>query len=161
MPKSVEEITEEAIREGGILALLYFDLHANSKEAVKQLLVAALAKLSQEPGVIYAVGEIDEPIESGDLFSSSAEVKILTKDYVSLQTICAQYAPIGIEILKPSEIRLTLGEAQDALLKIGEAAHEYTRLILEKIMGPEDKKRYQQTLAQRAELGKRLLEKKK
>lgn len=160
MPKSVDEITDEAIREGGILAVIYFDLHANSKDAVKQLLVGSLAKLSKEPGVIYAVGEIDEPIESEGLFSSSAEVKILTKDYISLQTICAQYGPIGVEILQPYEIKLTLGEAQDALLRVAETVQEYAKIILDKIMSPEDKEKYQKALQQRAELGKRLLEKK-
>ena len=109
MAKSVDEITSDAIEDGGYLCLLYFDMHASSEEQVKNIMVGFIAKLTKEPGVIYALGEIDKPIVHDNLFSSSAEVKLLAHDFVTLTRICSSYAPIGIEILRPHEPKLTLG----------------------------------------------------
>ena len=67
--KSVDEITSDAIHEGGYLVILYFDLHGNSEEAVKNIMVGFIGKLTKEPGVIYAVGEIDKPQKKEEMDS--------------------------------------------------------------------------------------------
>lgn len=160
MAKSVDDITNEAIKHGGMLALLYFDLHGKSKEAVQNILVGFIAKISKENGVVYSYGEIEEPIEFDGMFSASAEFKLLAKDYSSLQKICGQYSPIGIEILRPSEINLTLGEAQNALLEVSMLSQNFVHVMMDKLMTPEEKADYQKKMLQQAELGKRLVEKK-
>ena len=63
--KTVDEITYDAIAAGGYLSLVYFDLHAKTAEEVKSLMVGFIGKLTKEKGVIYAVGEIDKPLEKG------------------------------------------------------------------------------------------------
>lgn len=158
--KSVDEITRDALKEGGVLALLYFDLHGSSKESVKNIMVGFLTKLSQREGVLYALGEIDEVIENEGLFSTSAEVKLLARDFPLLLTICAEFSPIGVEILKPSEIKLNLGDAQSVLLNVASLSTSFTKMMFEKVLTPEDKALYMKKLAQREEIGKKLLEKK-
>jgi len=158
--KTADEVTRDALKEGGVLALLYFDLHGGTKEAVKNIMVGFLGKLMQREGVIYALGEIDEVIENNGLFSTSAEVKLLARDFPTLLTICAEYSPIGIEILKPNEIKLNLGDAQGMLLNVATLTNSFTRMLLEKVMTPEEKALYGKKLAQREELGRKLLEKK-
>jgi hypothetical protein len=158
--KTADEVTRDALKEGGVLALLYFDLHAGTKEAVKNIMVGFLGKLMQREGVIYALGEIEEVIENNGLFSTSAEVKLLARDFPTLLTICAEYSPIGIEILKPNEIKLNLGDAQGMLLNVATLTNSFTRMLLEKVMTPEEKALYGKKLAQREELGRKLLEKK-
>jgi len=160
MPKSVDEITNETIKEGGILALLYIDLHAESEESVKSILVGIVGKLSKEKGVVYALGDIEKPILNEGVYSTSAEIKLLVRSYSILQNICATYAPIGVEILRPNEVRLSLGEAQNALLDVAKSTQDYSRLIMERLMTAEEKEKYLKVLKQREEVGKRLIEKK-
>lgn len=160
MAKSVDEITNDAIEEGGYLCLLYFDVHASSEEAVKNIMVGFIAKLTKEPGVIYALGEIDKPIVHDNLYSSSAEVKLLANDFATLMRVCLSYSPIGIEILRPHEPKLSLGEVQDALLAISQYSQSFTQHIMEKVLSPADKEQYAKKMQQRMQLGKDLLQKK-
>ena len=158
--KSVDEITDDAIREGGYLVMVYFDLHGTTSEAVKNLMVGFIGKLTREPGVIYAVGEIDQPIEKEGMFSTWAEVKLLASDFSTLVKICSQYSPIGVEILRPDEVKMSLGEAQSTLLDISQTSQNFTRLIMERMLSADEKKDYAKKIEQRTELGKKLFEKK-
>jgi len=160
MAKSVDEITNEAIQDGGYLCLLYFDMHASSEEAVKNIMVGFIAKLTKAEGVIYALGDIDKPIVHDDLYSASAEVKILIKDLASLTRICAQYSPIGIEILRPHDVKLTLGELQDALLSVAQLSSQFASVLMQKGLTQEEKALYEKKMQQRMALGKDLLERK-
>ena len=159
--KSVEEMTDDAVREGGYLAMVYFDLHGTTSEAVKNLMVGFIGKLTREQGVIYAVGEIDQPMEKEGVFSTWAEVKLLASDFSTLVRIASQYSPIGIEILRPDSVKMTLGEAQGALLDISQTSQNFTKMIMERMLTDEDKKQYATKIAQRTELGKKLFEKKR
>ena len=157
--KSVDEITDDAIADGGYLAMVYFDLHAKSSDEVKHIMVGFIGKLTKERGVVYAVGEIDRPIEKDGVFSTWAEVKLLAQDFATLVRIASQYSPIGIEILRPEKVELTVSEAQGALLDISQTSHNFTRTIMERVLSNEEVEAYKAKMASRAELGKRLLEK--
>ncbi|MCX6773253.1 MAG: hypothetical protein NTV88_05825 [Candidatus Micrarchaeota archaeon] len=157
--KSVDEITADAIHEGGYLVNLYFDLHGGSEEAVKNIMVGFIGKLTKEPGVVYAVGEIDKPEKKEDLFSTWAQVKLLAQDFHTLTRISIQYSPIGIEILRPSEVNLTLGQAQSMLLDVSQASQNFTRVIMERTLSALDRQEYAKKMEQRIELGKKLMEK--
>ncbi|MBI5051307.1 hypothetical protein HZC08_00965 [Candidatus Micrarchaeota archaeon] len=158
----IDKLTKETIEKGGLLTMLYFDLHGSSKEILTQLGAGFIQKLLKEPGVLSAYGEIDEPLETEDkkFFSTSVEVKILTKDFNSLVNICALYSPFGAEILRPNEVKLRLDSAQDVLMAVSNSTFEYKKYIIEKISSPQDVERYKAHLKQKAELGKQLLEKK-
>ncbi|MCX8197874.1 MAG: hypothetical protein N3F07_01625 [Candidatus Micrarchaeota archaeon] len=156
--KSIEQITDEAISQGGYLALVYFDLHAKSAEEVKNLMVGFIGKLTKEKGVVYAVGEIDKPMEKDGVFSTWAEVKLLAEDFATLARISAQYSPIGVEILRPEKVSLTLGEAQGILLDISQTSQSFTRMIMERVLSKQEAEEYQKKMLSRAELGKKLLE---
>mgnify|MGYP001563059963 FL=1 len=157
--KSVGEITDEAIAEGGYLVLVYFDLHAASAEEVKNIMVGFIGRLTKEKGVLYAVGEIDSPVEKDGLFSTWAEVKLLAQDFAALVRIASQYSPIGIEILRPDKVSLTIGDAQGALLDISQTSQNFTRMIMERVLSKQEVEEYQAKMQSRAELGKRLIEK--
>ena len=159
--KSVDEITDEAVHEGGYLAMVYFDLHATTQDAVQNLMIGFIGKLTKEPGIIYAVGEIDKPLEKDGMFSTWAEVKLLAEDFPALVRIASQYSPIGIEILRPEEVKMTLGEAQGTLLDIAQTSQNFTRLIMERMLSDDERKEYGKKMSQRVELGKKLFEKKR
>lgn len=161
MSKSVAEVTREAINEGGALALLYFDVHGNSKEVVRNTMVEFVSRLTKERGVIYAVGEIEEIIELNDMFSTSAEVKVLTRDFASLVGLAVLYSPICVEILEPHSIKLSIPEAQNIILNAAQTSQEFATFVLDRIMKPEELAEFKRKLANKAELGKKLIEKKK
>ena len=157
--KSAGEITDEAIADGGYLTLVYFDLHAKSSDEVKNIMVGFIGKLTKEKGVIYAVGELDSPVERDGVFSTWAEVKLLASDFATLVRIASQYSPIGIEILRPGRVDLTIGDAQGVLLDISQTSQNFTRMIMERVLSAKEVEEYKTKMQSRADLGKKLLEK--
>jgi len=158
----VDKLTKDTLSKGGVLALLYFDLHASTKEVIEDLGSGFVQKLLKEPGVVYALGEIDEPIPTKDnkFLSSSIEVKILTDSFLSIHNICASYSPFSLEILKPNEIKLTIDKAHEVLMSMSATTYEYKKHIIEKMSTKEDLERYRKTIEQKIHLGKKISEKK-
>lgn len=159
----VKKVTDETIKNGGVLAMIYFDLHASSKEAAQQLGTGFVNHLIKTEGVVYALGEIDEPVSGGEgkNYSTSIAVKVLTKNFLTLGIICLTHSPFTVEILKPNEIRLQLNQAHELLSTMSATTAEYKKYIITKVSKPEDVKEFQEQLKIRAELGKKILEKKK
>ena len=158
----VEKLTKDTIASGGILAMLYFDIHAKTKEVVQELGTGFVNSLIQKQGVVFALGEIDEPTGGGEdkNWSSSIEVKMLTKDFSTLAAICMAHSPYSVEILRPDELRLELSEAHRLLGTMSAVTAEYKRYILTKLSKPEELLSLQDNLRKRAEMGKKLLKKK-
>ncbi len=156
--KSLEQLTDEAISDGGYLAMLYFDLHASTAEEVKNVMVGFIGKLTKEQGVLYAVGEIDEPLEKGGVFSTWAEVKLLAGDFNVLARLAAQYSPIGVDIIRPERVVLDLASAQGLLIDIANTSQNFTRMIMERVLSKEEVENYKKKMDARAELGKKLLD---
>jgi hypothetical protein len=157
--KTIEQLTEETINDGGYLCLVYFDLHGKSADEVKNTMTGFLSKLTNEKGVVYALGEIDVPLEKNGVFSTWAEVKLLVEDFATLVKIAIQYSPIGFEILKPDSVSLSIGQAQSILLDISDASNKFTSFIFEKVLSKEEIEEYKKKLQARYELGKKLIEK--
>ena len=160
--KSIKEITEKTIRDGGVLAMLYFDIHAAKKEDVQNLGAGFVQHIIKTPGVIYALGEIQEPVagEKGENYSSSIEVKLLAKDFIVLSNLCLTHSPFSVEILRPNEIRMPLNQAHELLGLLGATTAEYKKAIIQKVAKPEEIAEFQRQLKIRAEMGKKILEKK-
>lgn len=156
--KSVDELTADTIAEGGYLTLIYFDLHAKSADEAKNLMVGFISKLTKEPGVVYALGEIDSPLEKDGIFSTWAEVKLLASDFATLVRIASQYSPIGIELLRPDRVSLSIGDAQGVLLDVSQTSHNFTRMIMERVLSKEEAEEYKRKLEARIELGRKLVE---
>lgn len=157
--KSFGEITDNAIRDGGYLCKVYFDLHAKTSDEVKNLMVGFISKLTHEKGVLYAVGEIDAPLEKDGVFSTWAEVKLIAEDFATLVRISTQYSPIGVEIIRPDRVSLSLGDAQSMLIDISQTSQNFTRLFMDKVLSASEKEEFNKKMMSRAELGKKLLEK--
>ncbi len=98
----VDEITEETVASGGILAKLYFDMQSEKQEDLQPIMADMINnRLLKSPGVVYCFGSINEPVKLDDSYSTSAEVTALVKDMGSLVNISFNFVPAGIEILKP------------------------------------------------------------
>lgn len=156
-----EKLTRDTITHGGVLAMLYFDIHAKTKELVQELGTGFINELVHKSGVVFALGEIDEPIGGSEKtnWSSSIAVKILTKDFAVLTSICMANSPYSVEILRPNEIKLTLAEAHSLLGTVSATTAEYKRYILTKISKPDELASLQENLKRRADMGKKIIEK--
>lgn len=155
----IEKKTKDAIKNGGVLAMLYFDIHAKSKETLQQIGTGFINQVIQKEGVIYGLGEIDEPVggEEGKNFSSSISLKILTRDFKTLSGLCMSHSPFTVEILRPDEITLTLSQAHELLGLLSATTAEYKRYILTKIAKPEEIERINENMKKRAEMGEKIL----
>jgi hypothetical protein len=139
---------------------MYFDLHGTGKEAIQKIGVGFVQKLLKEPGVRYAQGEIDEPIEAEGVYSTSLEIKVLTQDLMSLARLCAINSPFSVEILRPDSFKLPIAQLHELLMFISSTTHDYKKYIMEKVATPEDRERYKRHLEQRLKMGEKLLGKK-
>lgn len=155
---SVEEVTRNALEKGGVLAMVYFDVHGNDKEEVEGILVETSRRLTAERDVVYAVGEIERAIEMDDgTYSAAASVRILTTSFPALVRICALYSPIGVEILKPNEIKLSLATAHEVLNQVADASYAFMTTMLKKVLKPDEMAKLEKIMKRRAELGKELI----
>lgn len=162
--ESVEEVTKKTIEEGGILARLYFDMQSERADDLQPLMTEMVnSNILKSPGVIYCYGSIDEPIKLGEaLYSTTAVLTILFKDLGALINIAFNYAPAGIEILKPEkEYILETSKLQSIVLDIAQISVNYSQYILSKVLSKEDFEKIQESLERREKLGKELLEKAK
>ncbi len=155
----VEKLTRDTVKDGGVLAMMYFDIHAKSKELVQELGTGFINNLIQKEGVVFALGEIDEPIDNGEgkNWSSSISVKILTNNFMTLGAICMAHSPFTVEIMRPDEIKLPLNQAHELLSVMSATTAEYKRYILTKLAKPEERAQIEKNLKMRAEMGKKIL----
>jgi len=154
-----EKMIRQTVEEGGLYCILFFDMSGKEKEGISNLLVEFVARINKEPGVVFSVGEIDEPVEYGDEFITSAEVKVLTKSFATLVNLCMQFSPFGVEIMQPETIKLEMGEAQNLLLYVSQTGYNFSKYIVEKVLSPDEREVLMKKFKVREEMGKKLREK--
>ena len=162
MAKSeVDRVTEEKIAHGGVLVNVYFDMQHKERDKLQQLMVDLVnERLLKERGVVYCYGAIEEPLEKEGIFTTSAKITTLVDNFMALVNIAFNYSPAGIEILKPnSEMRFKVSELQSMLMDLSQISANYSRFILEKVLKKEDIEEINAALENRAEIGKKLMEK--
>ncbi len=159
--KSFNDLKEEVVKQGGYYVVLYFDIHGNSKEALKDLMVGFVGKLTQAQGVRFGVGEIEEPIEHENMYATTAKVTMLLESFSDLVRVCLNYGPIGVEIEEPIVAKIPAHEVQQALLEVSATSQEFTHLVLNKMMDADEKKDFARKMGARVLLGKKIMEERK
>ena len=160
MAKSeVNEVTQKAVKSGGLLTKLYFDMQSKDKDELQPLMTDLINnRLLKAPGVIYCTGAIEEPILLEDVYSTSAVMNVLFKDLGALVNVVFNFAPIGIEILKPEgEYTVKISDLNGVMVSLSQISTEYSKYILTKVLSKEDLANVNTSLKAREELGKRLL----
>ena len=152
----LKELKAEAMEKGGVLAIIYFDAHGKERMAIQNALVEMATRLTKEPGVLFCHSEIDEAIESGEMYSSSSETKILTEDLRALLAITIKYGPIGVEVIEPSKITLDQRRMQDILLDVSHASQQFAAYIMQKTMTQAQWDEFSKTIKKKAEMGEKL-----
>ena len=166
--KDLKALIEETTRHGAIHAMMYFDAHGKDADAVKGSLVEFVSALTGEKGVIYCKGEVLEPFarplpvakegekpEEG--FTTSAQVEILTDSFNKMLDVCLRYGPVGVEVLDPQEVKLSLEDVHALLLDASTHSQEYTAYIVKNVLKGDELERFRARLKDRSEMGKKLL----
>lgn len=160
-PNEVEEVTERTVRNGGILTKLYFDMQSEKPDDLQPLMTDLISNnLLKSPGVVYCFGAIDEPIKLEKTYSTNAIVTLLTVDLGALMNIVFNFAPAGVEIIKPDrEYLMKTSVLQSILLNLSQVSADYSEYILSKVLGKEELEKVMDDLKRREALGKRLMKK--
>jgi hypothetical protein len=164
MAKSdVDRVTEETIAKGGVLAKLYFDMRHNEKDKLQPLMADLInERLMKEQGMVYCYGVIEDPLEREGIFITSGTVTALFDSFMPLIGIAFRYSPAGIEIIRPTKgVTFKPMELQHILMDISDISMSYTKYILEKVLSPEEREAAAKHIEDRAQLGKKLIEKSK
>lgn len=164
MAKSeIDEVTQKALEQGGILAKLYFDMQGKAAEDLQPLMADLINnRLLKTPGVIYCFGAIDEPIKMGNEFSTSATITTLFRDLAAMVNVAFLFTPAGVEVLKPErQYILRQGDLQALALNVAQISIEYSNYILSRVLSKEDFEKVKEELGRRQDLGKKILESKK
>jgi hypothetical protein len=115
----------------------------------------------KEPGVVYCHGSIEEPMENKGIYITSAMVTVLFESFMPLINIAFNYAPAGIEILRPTgEMTFKIHELQGMLMDMANISVVYSKYIIENVMKGEDLEKLKRQVEERAETGRQQLEKK-
>ena len=157
----VDVVTDEKIRNGGVLVKFYFDVTDKDKEKLQPLLVDLINnRLLKEKGVVYCFGKINEPLEKDGVFLTSAIVTTLFDKVSPLFNVIFNYSPAGIEVLKPEkEFSMTIHELQMLLVDMSGIAMNYSRYILEKVLTPKEVEAMRKQIEHRIDVGKQAIKK--
>ena len=110
--KKFDELKNEVLRNNGYYVQFYFDMHADKKENLQNIMVGFVSKLTKEHGVRLAVAEVDEPMARDKEFSTTAKVSLLIASFADLIRLTMSYTPIGIDIEEPLDAKIDAGELQ-------------------------------------------------
>ncbi|MCX8166355.1 MAG: hypothetical protein N3E37_00690 [Candidatus Micrarchaeota archaeon] len=156
--KKFEELAKKYEEKNYVYSIIYIDMHGKDEDDVRNLLVELLTRINKEDNVIAYYGKILEPIKENDIVSTTAEVKLITKDLLSLSRICNKYNPFAIEILKPEKYVINANEAALLLLEASNQIYNYSEYIVKNSLDIDKLKKYLQEQENRKLLGKKLLE---
>ncbi len=160
----LNELTDQTIGKGGILAKLYFDMESEKEDDLQPIMTDLINnRLLKSTGVVYCYGAVDEPIkiESTNSYSTSAIVTVLFKDIGSLMNVAFNFAPAGIEILRPEkELRMKTKELQSLLLDLAQISLNYSQYILSRVLNKEDYEKVLKEMKNREELGRKVISEK-
>ncbi|MEM4295847.1 MAG: hypothetical protein QXS91_03510 [Candidatus Anstonellales archaeon] len=149
--------TEEAIEKGGLLAQLYFDLHARSKESLENLGVGFSSTLGKEEGVIFAITEVEKPIENEDKsYSTYIRATLLFSDFPALCKMLTKYNPVSIEIIKPEQLKLKNIDLMEGLMAFSETLYNLKFKLYKDNLSEKEKAFIESIIKAREEMGKKL-----
>ncbi len=164
MHKDVKRVTDDTINKGGLLINMYFDAHAPDAEGVKNRLTELFAKITKEEGVVYAIGEIEAPIqeevegkeESREIYSTSGSIRVLTKDVRNAVRIVMSYGPMHTEVLEPQKMMVTFAEVQEIMNDASLTTYTLSQFIIQNTLKGEALQAFLHNIKYRERIGAEL-----
>lgn len=130
--KMNEDEIRDKVSDGWINARAFIEVMAVNKETVKSAIENHLEKIKSQDGIEVYKEDLDEIEEVEDppkkvkrAFSQIAEIEFVISSVKNLITFTFLYGPSSVEVLKPDEVNLKLGELQDISNTIAALVHQY------------------------------------
>ena len=152
------EKADDIVKAGGVLAKMYFDVHAKTEEGTKNLATGFIQGVSKAEGVAFAVSQIESTTQEEGMYLTYIMVVAAFEDVVSLYKFVAAYTPSSVEILKPDKVELTKHDMMDIALFCSEVLFDMKMKLYTHTLSPEEKLHIETVLKKHAEVGKKALE---
>lgn len=119
---------KEKIQNGWVQAIIIIEILGRPADYVKESIEKAVETIGREKGVEIVKKEIHPAKEiegQKDVFSTFAEIELLTENYKRLVEIVFTYFPVSIEIIEPQELRWKREDASLFLNDLISRIHKY------------------------------------
>lgn len=120
------------IKEGWLQARLAIEVLAATRDAAKSALEKHVEALEKErKTVVYKksfgdIREIANPLPNIPKgWSYIVDLELITQNFETLVYLVVTYGPSAVEIIGPSKIDVSMGEAQAILNSLSEMIHKY------------------------------------
>lgn len=128
-------IIEQTVRgKGGEIAENYrvkmtVEALSQDKNALEKQMSLLESKLRSERVRIHKLERADTA-KNDENYTSFMDIECSVASFSDVVNLIVNYGPSSVELLKPKDVRLSLGEAQDVLNEMTSAVHYYISLIL-------------------------------
>lgn len=131
----MREDVEDKVQKGYIKVWMLFEVQASNEETAKSAMKKHIEALKKEEGIEVIEEKEDEVMEMEaperlkekgieKLYSLIYEVVILSPRLDDVVYAVLNYAPSAIEVLAPDEIKIKMGDLQNALASIADMLHK-------------------------------------
>ena len=125
-----KELADEKIKGGWLRVWAGFTALAVSEEVTKSALNELIDKLDKDPRVkIYmkdfgTLERREKPLKGIDVgYAGTAEVEFAVKDFETLIQAVIEYGPSAVEMLEPTRLNISAGEAQNVINTVAQMMH--------------------------------------
>ena len=121
----------EKLSEGYLKAILIIEVLGRPPEHVTEALKKIFVVMKTDKNLIILEKKAYKPKRAKnarDLFTSFMEIEILAKGLVGLYEICLDYMPSSIEIIEPSDLKMSLPQANSAINEFAGRLHKHNEI---------------------------------
>lgn len=127
-----KEAIREKIDQGWILSRMWFEVMAVDKKITKKSLVEHIKKLKkmQDTKVVEekfdTVKKVENPPKGiSGAFTQAVEIQVLTKNVEVLLLDVMMFAPSGVEIIEPKEMKIGIDTLQTIMNSVADMMHRF------------------------------------
>lgn len=115
----------ERIKQGWLHVNVVIEMLGKPKEYIQQVMISLLEKMKKEERMEIVKQNVAEPREHEGYFTTFADIEMVIKDMNALQEFIFSYMPSSVEIITPTEINLSLNDANMLFNNMAARLHTY------------------------------------
>lgn len=126
---------EKKVNDGWIHARMIIEVLAISKEAAESALEKHVQGLRQEKRTRIIKEQFHDSVKVqnpnpnlSEGWSQIVEIEYIAQDFDELVYVVMNYAPSSIELIAPSELNISIGEAQGFLTSLAGMIHKFASM---------------------------------
>jgi len=139
--KDLQEQIKKKLKNGWIKSSMMIEVLAVNPNAAKEALEKHVEKICKEDKVFVYKKDFQQIIETKSPFpqipkaySGLVEIELMTQNFDKLVYVVMNYGPTNVEILEPSKLNISMGEAQGIITSIATMLHKFAAAGLGGVM---------------------------